>query len=189
MASYGPKASADLGLPKGTPGALGRRVPSDAGMYATLRTWWHVLTDPLSDSLTVLKAPRLQPKTQLSSAHYSRMSLTRTSSCHSPSLPGPPVCCISFFLPPSPNHSSTHRTPRLPRVSTTQDSSRLNQKIFHLPDGSAQRARDEAMCTAMVAELSERGKLIPTVGNPNQWADRTKSRIEFGYDTYTEVEW
>jgi len=41
----------------------------------------------------------------------------------------------------------------------------------------------------MVAELSERGKLIPTVGNPNQWADRTKSRIEFGYNAYTEVEW
>ena len=32
------------------------------------------------------------------------------------------------------------------------------------------------------------GKPIPTDGNPNQWADWTKGRIQFGYDAYTEVE-
>jgi len=74
---------------------------------------------------------------------------------------------------------------RLPRATATQESSRLNQKIFHLPDGPDQRARDDAMRTAMAAELE--GKPIPD-GNPNQWADRTKSRIQFEYDAYGEVE-
>jgi hypothetical protein len=74
---------------------------------------------------------------------------------------------------------------RLPRASATQQSSRLNQKIFHLPDGPAQRARDDAMRAAMAAELE--GKPIPD-GNPNQWADRTKSRVQFDYDAYAEVE-
>ena len=76
-------------------------------------------------------------------------------------------------------------TTRLPRATTTQESSRLNQKIFHLPDGPDQRTRDEAMRAAMGAELE--GKPIPD-GNPNQWADRTKSRVQFGYDAYAEVE-
>jgi len=42
----------------------------------------------------------------------------------------------------------------------------------------------------MAAELDEEGgkPLIPTDGNPNQYADRTKSRIQFGYDAYAEVE-
>jgi len=69
---------------------------------------------------------------------------------------------------------------RLPRASTTQDSSRLNQKIFHLPDGPAQRARDEAMRAAMAAELEDddsddsdeggggKPPSISTDGNPNQ---------------------
>ncbi|KAH9996384.1 FAD/NAD-P-binding domain-containing protein [Russula compacta] len=74
---------------------------------------------------------------------------------------------------------------RLPRATATQESSRLNQKIFHLPDGREQRVRDEAMRAAMAAELE--GKPIPD-GNPNQWADRTKSQIQFGYDAYAEVE-
>ena len=41
------------------------------------------------------------------------------------------------------------------------------------------------MRAAMGAELE--GKPIPD-GNPNQWADRTKSRVQFGYDAYAEVE-
>jgi len=73
---------------------------------------------------------------------------------------------------------------RLPRATATQQSSRLNQKIFHLPDGPEQRARDEAMREAMAAELE--GRPIPD-GNPNQWADRTKSRVQFDYDAYGEV--
>jgi len=64
-------------------------------------------------------------------------------------------------------------------------SSRLNQTIFHLPDGPEQRARDDAMREAMAAELN--GTSVPG-GNPNQWADHTKSRIQFDYDAYGEVE-
>jgi len=41
------------------------------------------------------------------------------------------------------------------------------------------------MRVAMAAELE--GKPIPD-GNPNQWADRTKSRAQFDYDAYAEVE-
>ena len=87
-------------------------------------------------------------------------------------------------------HSLTHLTTaqkkkRLPRATATQESSRLNQKIFHLPDGPAQRARDDAMRTAMGAELED--KPIPD-GNPNQWADRTKSQVQFDYDAYAEVD-
>ncbi|KAI0249405.1 FAD/NAD-P-binding domain-containing protein [Lactifluus subvellereus] len=74
---------------------------------------------------------------------------------------------------------------RLPRATATQESSRLNQKIFHLYDGPEQRARDEAMRAAMAAEIER--KPIPD-GNPNQWADRTKTRIQFDYDAYAEVE-
>jgi len=42
------------------------------------------------------------------------------------------------------------------------------------------------MRTAMAAQLE--GKPIPPDRNPNQWADRTKSQIQFGYDVYVEVE-
>ena len=74
---------------------------------------------------------------------------------------------------------------RLSRATATQESSRLNQEIFHLPDGPSQRARDDAMRAAMAAELS--GKRIAD-GNPNQLADRTKNNIQFDYDAYAEVE-
>jgi salicylate hydroxylase len=75
---------------------------------------------------------------------------------------------------------------RLPRATVTQQASRLNQKIFHLPDGPEQRARDAAMRAAMAAELD--GKPIQAQGNPNQWADREKNRTQFNYDAYAEVE-
>ena len=42
---------------------------------------------------------------------------------------------------------------RLPRASATQASSRLNQTIFHLPDGPDQEARDFQMRKAMEAAL------------------------------------
>lgn len=79
---------------------------------------------------------------------------------------------------------------RLPRASATQDVSRFNREVFHMPDGPAQRARDEAMRAATAAELDEEGVTPPiqTDGNPNQCADRTKIGIQFGYDAYAEVE-
>ena len=41
------------------------------------------------------------------------------------------------------------------------------------------------MREAMAAELE--GTPMPD-GNPNQWADRSKNRIQFDYDAYAEVE-
>ncbi|KAH9940626.1 hypothetical protein B0H21DRAFT_575727 [Amylocystis lapponica] len=84
-----------------------------------------------------------------------------------------------------------YETLRLPRTADTQASSRLNQKIFHYPDGPEQEARDAGMRAAMAAEFEmlerERAGLPPPPpatldGNPNQWADRTKNEIQFGHD-------
>jgi salicylate hydroxylase len=66
-----------------------------------------------------------------------------------------------------------------------QESSRLNQKIFHLPNGTAQCTHDNAMHTTMVAELE--GERIPD-GNPNQWPDQMKNHMQFDYDADMEVE-
>lgn len=79
---------------------------------------------------------------------------------------------------------------RLPRTAEVQESSRLNQRIFHLPDGPEQRQRDENMRKAMVMELSgDSGALRrESVGNQNQWADKKKSDILFGYDADREVD-
>ncbi|TCD67710.1 hypothetical protein EIP91_012007 [Steccherinum ochraceum] len=74
---------------------------------------------------------------------------------------------------------------RLPRASETQAQSRLNQKIFHLPDGPEQEARDANMRKAMEMELRlVRGEEVEdvTLGNFNQWADQTKSAIQYSYD-------
>jgi hypothetical protein len=42
------------------------------------------------------------------------------------------------------------------------------------------------MRAAMVAVLE--GKPFPAHENPNTWADRERSRIQFSYDAYAEVE-
>ena len=68
------------------------------------------------------------------------------------------------------------------RATAIQDSFLLNQKIFHLPDGPDQRARDDGGRIG-----GAEGKRIPG-RNPNQWVDRTKSQIRFEYDAYGEVE-
>lgn len=74
---------------------------------------------------------------------------------------------------------------RLPRTADTQASSRLNQHIFHLPDGPEQAARDADMRAAMDAELARlRGERVDASGegSSNQWADRKKNEMQFGYD-------
>lgn len=79
---------------------------------------------------------------------------------------------------------------RLPRTAETQGASRLNQVIFHLPDGPEQAARDTAMRAAAEAELAALARVraglpveeLAMEGNPNQWADRRKNEIQFGYD-------
>ncbi|KAH7912418.1 FAD/NAD(P)-binding domain-containing protein [Hygrophoropsis aurantiaca] len=83
---------------------------------------------------------------------------------------------------------------RYTRTANTQASSRLNQKIFHLPDGPEQEERDKQMRAAMEDALREaRGERShspssTTAGNANQWADKAKNMIQFGYDADEEAE-
>lgn len=67
-----------------------------------------------------------------------------------------------------------YETLRLTRTSKVQASSRLNQHIFHLPDGPEQVQRDAEMKQAMNGEEG--------VDNPSQWADRKNVLELFGYD-------
>ena len=75
---------------------------------------------------------------------------------------------------------------RLPRTAETQNQSRLNQKIFHLPDGPEQEARDADMRRAAEVELRrvrEGGAAAEAFqGSANQWADAKKSEVQFMYD-------
>jgi len=79
---------------------------------------------------------------------------------------------------------------RLPRTAELQGSSRLNQHIFHLPDGPEQRERDANMRKAMALELSGDTEALrrESTGNQNQWADKAKSIILFGYDADAEAD-
>ncbi|KAG2015097.1 salicylate hydroxylase, variant 2 [Coprinopsis cinerea AmutBmut pab1-1] len=76
------------------------------------------------------------------------------------------------------------------RATATQTASRLNQHIFHLPDGPAQAKRDASMREAMEAALREaRGEDISDcVGSANLWADRQRNKEAFDYDADEEVE-
>lgn len=92
------------------------------------------------------------------------------------------------------------------RTANTQKSSRLNQRIFHYPDGPEQEKRDSEMKAAM---LYERARLPPDhlralpeeerkkvnlnedftgEGNSNQWADMKKNLEQFGYDADLEAD-
>lgn len=86
------------------------------------------------------------------------------------------------------------------RTAATQASSRLNQHIFHLPDGADQEERDRSMRAAMEVELAKihsgsgsgsgSGEKVEFAGegNSNQWADRRKNVEQFGYDADEEAE-
>lgn len=92
----------------------------------------------------------------------------------------------------SARHATAHITHltasfiRYPRCTEAQLSSRLNQHIFHLPDGPEQEARDESMRKAMANEsiYPEPARLPASTGSgsANQWADRSKNIATFGYD-------
>lgn len=80
---------------------------------------------------------------------------------------------------------------RFKRTSSTQLSSRLNQRIFHYPDGPEQQERDQKMREAMQAELEsiENGwSNLDWEENPNQWADKAKNMEQFLYDADAEAE-
>lgn len=89
------------------------------------------------------------------------------------------------------------------RTANTQASARMNQRIFHLPDGDLQTQRDALMREAMEDEMrmhcavpsrhipvpdshlngtGKENKSADYEGNPNQWADRSKNREQFSYD-------
>jgi len=81
------------------------------------------------------------------------------------------------------------------RTAETQGSSRLNQRIFHYPDGPEQEERDHSMRVAMEVELARvrreanpNSKEFNGEGNLNQWADQRKNREQFGYDADAEAE-
>ncbi|KAI9463897.1 FAD/NAD(P)-binding domain-containing protein [Boletus coccyginus] len=90
---------------------------------------------------------------------------------------------------------------RFARATATQASSRLNQYIFHLPDGPEQEDRDRQMRAAMEVALSEVGddvrRRVESTAidgdplnhdNANQWADKAKSWVQFGYNADVESE-
>lgn len=67
----------------------------------------------------------------------------------------------------------------------------MNQKIFHLPDGPEQQARDQSMRQAMEASFrEEQGESgdVDLTGNFNVWADKSKNRRQFSYDAEAEAE-
>ncbi|KAL5512455.1 hypothetical protein ACEPAG_3108 [Sanghuangporus baumii] len=86
---------------------------------------------------------------------------------------------------------------RLERTAKTQASSRRNQRIFHLPDGPEQQARDKLMREAMELEneCMKNGDLAQqenvTKGNPNQWADQSLNIEQFSFDAdeVAEIWW
>jgi salicylate hydroxylase len=80
---------------------------------------------------------------------------------------------------------------RYDRATATQTSSSLNRHIFHKPDGPDQEERDREMRAAMEDALRvARGEKSTRVlaGNANQWADKKKSDIQYGYDADEEAE-
>ena len=127
----------------------------------------------------------------------SRASLATVTLAPRPfSKPNQDLWCVTYplsslsslsFLPPSLNPSSAHRNAQVTACANNARLLALNQKIFHLPDGPVQRAWDEAMRAAMAAELDDDeggGKPpISTDGEPE-----LESRIQFGYNAYSEVE-
>ncbi|RDX40070.1 FAD/NAD(P)-binding domain-containing protein [Lentinus brumalis] len=82
---------------------------------------------------------------------------------------------------------------RLPRTAETQRQSRLNQTIFHLPDGPEQEQRDADMRKATEAELrrwreGKRAADEKLAGSANQWADEDKNMAQFAYDADAAAE-
>ena len=77
------------------------------------------------------------------------------------------------------------------RASATQMDSRMNQHIFHLPDGAQQEARDASMRAAMEEARKEAradDDADGCVGSANLWGDRTRNMQAFDYDADKAVE-
>jgi len=76
------------------------------------------------------------------------------------------------------------------RASATQMDSRVNQHIFHLPDGPQQEARDASMRAAMEEARKEAraDDADGCVGSANLWGDRARNMQAFDYDADKAVE-
>ncbi|KAJ7152370.1 hypothetical protein C8R46DRAFT_480544 [Mycena filopes] len=78
-----------------------------------------------------------------------------------------------------------YRALRNPRTTESQLAARSNKRVFHIPDGPEQEARDVSMRKAMeIALCEERGEkaadgAVPTA---NSWADRARNWSQYGYD-------
>ena len=79
---------------------------------------------------------------------------------------------------------------RLFRTATAQEASRLNRGVLVMPDGPAQRARDEGLGKMMAMDQStnsgsSRGE---SDGNRGVRAEKEKNPLFFGYDADAEVD-
>jgi salicylate hydroxylase len=82
---------------------------------------------------------------------------------------------IPFFL-------AAYQDIRFVRATSAHEASRLNQRIFHYPDGPEQAARDASMREAMFELRKGGADTTSHAGNANQWADREKNIEVFSYD-------
>lgn len=76
--------------------------------------------------------------------------------------------------------SSLYQSLRRDRGAEIQKESARQREAFHLPDGKAQRARDEIM----LAALDEK----PGEGFPSRWTCPRVQAFLYGYDAYAEAE-
>lgn len=78
---------------------------------------------------------------------------------------------------------------RIGRATSTQAAAWSNRKIFHLPDGVEQEARDKSMKAAMVEILKdEKANGGGYTENANMWADKKKNFDQFSYDADEAVD-
>ena len=78
---------------------------------------------------------------------------------------------------------------RLPRTAIAQEASRANQRVFHLPDGPEQKARDERMRSNLSQgdshNTAEPKRQQDGGRNPE---DKASNDALFSYDADVEVE-
>jgi len=97
-----------------------------------------------------------------------------------------PPSALPPSLPRTHNPSFTHRTAHLTH-NQKQVTARVNNArvLAAQPKALPPARRTRAARWRPSSRGASRSRLT---GNPNQWADRTESRIQFGYDAYAEVE-
>ena len=78
---------------------------------------------------------------------------------------------------------------RLPRTAMVQESSRANQRVFHLPDGPEQRERDEKLKPSTLEASDNKAELQNHKGgNQGKGQDKAAEGALLGYDADAEVD-